>query len=97
MAPEKHAAESVTGADNNTQQQELILKDLQIKSTAEDDTTSEKTIEKPLIVEEISKSDPKEDVAVVDSQSSRPSFDLGLGLDLGTIFGSQSQHTLSQG
>ncbi|MED6111719.1 hypothetical protein PIB30_054948 [Stylosanthes scabra] len=41
--------------------------------------------------------DPKEDVAVVDSQTLRPSFDLGLGLDLGSIFGSQSQPTLSQG
>ncbi|MED6214924.1 hypothetical protein PIB30_108215, partial [Stylosanthes scabra] len=36
--------------------------------------------------------EPKEDVAVVDSQTLRPSFDLGFGLDLG-----QSQPTLSQG
>ncbi|MED6147644.1 hypothetical protein PIB30_045698, partial [Stylosanthes scabra] len=88
MPHEKQLEESVTGP-------ELILKDLALEGTAEHDTTFEITIEKPLIAEEISKSDPKEDVAVVDSQTLRPSFDLGL--DLGSIFESQSQLTLSQG
>ncbi|MED6198227.1 hypothetical protein PIB30_064131 [Stylosanthes scabra] len=90
MPQEKQLEESVSGP-------KLTLKDLALKGTAEHDTTSEITVEKPLIAEEFSKSDPKEDVAVVDSQSLRPSFDLGFGLDLGSIFGSQSQPTLSQG
>ncbi|MED6190324.1 hypothetical protein PIB30_104790, partial [Stylosanthes scabra] len=62
MPQEKQLEESVSGP-------ELTMKDLALKGTAEHDTNSEITVEKPLIAEEISKSHDIQATAIDKSDS----------------------------
>ncbi|MED6143825.1 hypothetical protein PIB30_009636 [Stylosanthes scabra] len=88
MPQEKQLEESVTGP-------KLTLKDLALKGTAEHDTTSEITIEKPLIAEEISKSDPKEDVAIVDKGEEDIMYEFLFKFITGKTFEAVREHFMS--